>query len=58
MSGIIKLKLNAVKPVDILYKKLQAGLSGCSNPHMKIIGCANTPLRLVKGEHRISGVHL
>jgi hypothetical protein len=46
MSGIIKLKLNAIKPVEILYKKFWIGFSGLPNPHVKIVWCTNASLRL------------
>jgi len=58
MSGIIKLKLNAFKPVKILYKKFWIGFSGPSNPHVEIVWYTNVPLRLGKDEHRIAIVHL
>jgi hypothetical protein len=54
MSGIIKLKLNAVKPVEILYRKFRIGLSGLPNPNVKIVWYTKASLRLGKGEHRIS----
>jgi hypothetical protein len=53
MSGIIKLKLNAFKPVEILYKKFRIGFSGPSNPYVEIVWYTNVPLRLEKGEHKI-----